>query len=53
MSAMDRVLETINSLDLNSHVAELETLGYTTIKGVLSDDQIERAGQAIMASVEK
>ena len=50
---MNRVLDTIEKLDLNANVTELETKGYTTIKAVLSETQIERAQQAIVASVEK
>jgi len=52
-AAMNRVLDTIEKLDLNANVTELETKGYTTIKAVLSETQIERAQQAIVASVEK
>ena len=52
-AAMDRVLDTIDKLDLNANVAELETKGFTTIKGVLSEAQIEKVQQAIVASVEK
>ena len=50
---MERVLDTIGKLDLRGHLAELEAKGYTTLKAVLSDTQIERAKQAIIASAEK
>ena len=52
-AAMHRVLDTIEKLDLNANVTELETKGYTTIKAVLSETQIKRAQQAIVASAEK
>lgn len=52
-AAMERVLDTIDKLDLKGHIAELEVKGYTTIKAVLSDTQIEQAKQAIVSRVEK
>ena len=52
-AALDRVMDNIDKLDLNGHIAELEVNGFTTIKGVLSEAQIERAKQAIIARVEE
>jgi hypothetical protein len=52
-AAMDRVMDTIDKLNLQEHIAELEVKGFTTIKGVLSEAQIERAKQAIVARVEE
>ena len=44
--ALRRILETIDALDLNDNLIELETQGYTTLKGVLTADRIERTVEA-------
>ena len=51
--ALARVTEDIDQLGLSSHLLELESQGFTTIKGVLSDDAINRAQAAILDRVEK
>ena len=51
--ALARVTEDIDQLGLSSHLLELESQGFTTIKGVLSDDAINRAQTAILDRVEK
>ena len=51
--ALGRVLDSIDELGLTHNIVELETHGFTTVKGVLSDSQIERAKAAIAARVEK
>ena len=51
--ALGRVLDSIDDLDLQRNIVELETHGFTTAKGVLSDTQIERAKAAILARVEE
>ena len=51
--ALDRVLGAIDELGLSRNVVELETHGFTTVKGVLSGTQIERAKAAILARVER
>ncbi len=50
--ALAGILKTISSLGLDQHLIELQTSGYTTIEGVLSQDIIERAQQAILNRVE-
>ena len=52
-AAQARVLQKITDFGLSENVIELETMGYTTIKGVLSDDTIVRAQEAILRRVEK
>jgi hypothetical protein len=42
-TARDRVMRDIGELGLEQHVLELETVGYTTLKRVLSPDVIARA----------
>ena len=51
--ALRRTLGKINLLGLNDHLSELETKGYTTIKGVLTEDRIRRAKEAILDRVEQ
>ncbi len=51
--ALSRTLSKIDELGLKDNLIELETSGFTTIKGVLSEDRIERAKQAILNRVEK
>ena len=51
--ALNRTLSKIEELGLKDNLIELETTGYTTIKGVLSEDRIERAKQALLNRVEK
>ena len=52
-SSLDRVLDQVNELDLNTNLLELETQGFTTLSGVLSKGQIERARSAIVHRVEQ
>ena len=49
--ALQRTLSKIGELDLKDNLIELETKGYTTVKGVLSEDKIERAKRAILKRV--
>lgn len=50
--ALARTLATIDRLGLNANLVELDTQGYTTIRGVLSEDQVERAKTALLKRVE-
>jgi ectoine hydroxylase-related dioxygenase (phytanoyl-CoA dioxygenase family) len=50
--ARARVLARIAELGLKDNLLELETLGYTVVRGVLSEDRIERAKSAILRRVE-
>lgn len=50
--AKERVLARIRELGLDENLAELEEQGYTTIPNVLSEEQIERARNAIVARAE-
>lgn len=49
---LQRILDNIHRLDLDQHMIELETKGYTTITGVLSEQQIKRAKAGILARVQ-
>jgi ectoine hydroxylase-related dioxygenase (phytanoyl-CoA dioxygenase family) len=51
--ALDRILAEIDELDLKDNLIELETQGFTTIRGVLSADTIRRAQAAILDRVEQ
>ena len=51
--ALRRVLDAIDEHGLKDNILELEAHGFTTVKGVLSEAQIERAKSAILARVEK
>lgn len=51
--ALGRVLEDVRRLDLERNLLELETDGYTVVRGVLSQRQIERTREAILARVER
>ena len=51
--ALQRILEKIRSLDLTEHLIELETNGYTTLKGVLDERKIARATAAILDRIER
>ncbi|MFI4973636.1 MAG: phytanoyl-CoA dioxygenase family protein [Caulobacterales bacterium] len=50
---LQRVLGAIRTLGLEDNLLELETLGFTTVKNVLSADQIARARAAIVRRVER
>jgi ectoine hydroxylase-related dioxygenase (phytanoyl-CoA dioxygenase family) len=50
--ALERIMADISALGLEHNLIELETLGYTTIKGVLSPATVERAKAAIIRSTE-
>lgn len=50
-SARERVMDGIRSLGLEQNLIELETLGYTTLKSVLSPALIEQAKSAILQRV--
>lgn len=50
--ALQRTLQEIERLGLNENLLELQSLGYTVVKGVLSKQQIDRAKAAILARVE-
>jgi ectoine hydroxylase-related dioxygenase (phytanoyl-CoA dioxygenase family) len=51
--ALQRILEKIRSLDLTEHLIELETNGYTTLKGVLDERKVARAKSAILDRIER
>lgn len=51
--ALARTLATIDRLGLGDNLVELDTQGYTTIRGVLSEDQVERAKSALLNRVEE
>ena len=49
---LDRILHNIHELGLDRNLIELETKGYTTVPGVLSEHQIEQAMASIIARAE-
>lgn len=49
--SLEKVLRTVRDLGLAEQLIELETAGYTVIRGVLGPDQIERARQSILRRV--
>ena len=51
--ALARISDDIDNLGLSSNLVELESQGFTTIKGVLSGRTIKRAQTAILYRVEK
>lgn len=51
--ALARTLATIDQLGLKDNLIEIDTRGYTIIRGVLPEDQIERAKVAILRRVEE
>jgi ectoine hydroxylase-related dioxygenase (phytanoyl-CoA dioxygenase family) len=50
--ALTRILDNIDRLGLKDNLIELDTVGFTTVKNVLTEDQIERAKAAILRRVE-
>ena len=52
-AALERTLALIDELDLRGNLLELETQGYTTVEGVLSESEIERTKSAILDRVEE
>jgi ectoine hydroxylase-related dioxygenase (phytanoyl-CoA dioxygenase family) len=51
--ALQRIVDEIRALGLADNLIELETRGFTTVRGVLSTGTIERAKAAIVARVER
>ena len=51
--ALERVLASVSEYGLEENLIELETKGYTTLHGVLSEEQMSRARDAIVARVER
>ena len=51
--ALQRSLDQIANLGLTQHLAELESQGFTILKGVLTASQIESAQQAILERVQQ
>ncbi len=52
-AALQRVLDAIHRLGLDESLIELETKGFTTLERVLSEAQMSRARDAILARVER
>ena len=50
---LQRILDSIRALGLADNLIELETQGYTTLRGVLTAETIERAKKAIIGRVER
>lgn len=52
-SAREATLNEIRDLGLETHLGELESVGYTTVKGAISPDQAARARAAIIRVMER
>ncbi|HEV2365488.1 MAG TPA: phytanoyl-CoA dioxygenase family protein [Caulobacteraceae bacterium] len=52
-TALDRILKEVRRLGLEENILELEANGYTTLRGVLTADQIRQARAAIIARAER
>ena len=52
-AALDRILADVHTLGLERNLVELDALGYTTLKGVLSADRIQSAKTAILERVRR
>lgn len=52
-AAFQRTMASITELGLRENLLELETVGYTVVKGVLSAERIDRAKAAILRRVER
>lgn len=52
-AAREATLAEIDALGLNGNVAELETIGYTTVKGAIDADLVARAKTAIIRVMER
>jgi len=51
--ARETTMEELDSLGLNANLAELESVGYTTIKGALSPELVARARESIIRAMER
>lgn len=51
-AAFGRIMANIARLGLTDNLLELETVGYTVVRGALSQDRVERAKAAILRRVE-
>lgn len=52
-SAYNETINQIGQLGLTDNLLELDTVGYTTLRGVLTSDQVERARKAILNVMER
>ena len=52
-AAREATLADIANLGLERHVAELDAVGYTTVKGAIDRDQVAQAKAAILAVMER
>ena len=52
-AALARTLARVRALGLDENLIELETMGYTVLKGVLTPATVERAKEAIVKSTER
>ncbi len=53
IAARERTIDEISCLGLDTNLRDLEVQGYTVVKGVLAEDQIEKAKDAILRRVKK
>lgn len=51
--ARDKTLAEIGALGLETHVAELDAIGYTTVKGAIDADQVAAAKAAIVRVMQR
>ena len=53
IAARERTIDEISCLGLDTNLRDLEVQGYTVVNGVLTNDQIEKAKDAILRRVKK
>ena len=53
IAARERTIHEISCLGLDTNLRDLEVQGYTVVSGVLTNDQIEKAKEAILRRVKK
>ena len=51
--AREKTFAELNSLGLQANLAELESIGFTTVKGAISEDLVARARDAIVRVMER
>ena len=51
--AREKTFAELNSLGLQGNLAELESIGFTTVKGAISEDLVARARDAIVRVMER
>ena len=53
IAARERTIDEISHLGLDTNLRDLEVQGYTVVQGVLTNDHLEKAKDAILRRVKK